>query len=155
MCLPVHPFKVEREWEHAGLKCAVVQAREASFRCAYVRVPPGHPLHGKYYDDDAVDVNVHGGLTFAQIEPCTEEDGMGWWFGFDFCHCNDAMHDPDPDMATIREATKHMLATVNRIHCEVSIEVYGRILVNREHFWTQAEVEHECEDLAEQLAAMK
>ena len=72
MCLPVNPFKVEREWEHAGLKCAVVQAREASHRCAYVRVPPTHPLHGKDYDHAEADLNVHGGITFAQAEPCEE-----------------------------------------------------------------------------------
>ena len=76
MCLPVNPFKVEREWEHAGLKCAVVQAREASHRCAYVRggapPPPPPPLHGKDYDHAEADLNVHGGITFAQAEPCEE-----------------------------------------------------------------------------------
>ena len=155
MCLPIHPFKVEREWEHAGLKCAVVQAREASHRCAYVRVPPTHPLYGKGYDDDGVDVSVHGGLTFAQEEPCTEEDGKGWWFGFDFAHMDDAMYDPNPDMATLSDATKEMLKTMNGIHREVSLEVYGRLSPSRDHFWTQAEVERECEDLAEQLAALR
>lgn len=34
MCLPVKPFKIEAEWEHHGLKCAVVLAREAE-PCAH------------------------------------------------------------------------------------------------------------------------
>ena len=101
MCLPVTPFKVEREWEHAGLKCAVVQAREAGNRCGYVRVPPTHSLHGKDYD--APDVNVHGGLTFSEVEPCVEGDGTGWWFGFDCAHLGDAYNDPNPDWTSLSE----------------------------------------------------
>jgi hypothetical protein len=138
MCLPVKPFKVEREWEHAGLKCAVVQAREAQHRCAYVRVPPTHPLHGKHYD--LADVDVHGGLTFAELEPCVEEDGTGWWFGFDFAHYRDAMFDPNVDFASLSEEAKQMFPAVSSLRRA------------NEHYWTQAEVERECEDLAEQLA---
>src|SRR5258708_4716544 len=94
MCLPVKPYKIEREWKHAGLSCAVVLAREAAHRCGYVRVPPGHPMFGKGYDDP--DVDVHGGLTFAELEPCKEhEGGQGWWFGFDCHHFNDMGYDPN------------------------------------------------------------
>jgi hypothetical protein len=117
---------------HAGLKCAVVQGREAGNRCGYVRVPPTHPLHGK--DDSAVDLDVHGGITFAAMEPCTEEDGVGWWFGFDCAHLGDAYHDPNPDMATLSPETKAVLAAMNRIHRECSLSVYGRILEERDHF---------------------
>jgi hypothetical protein len=40
------------------------------------RVPPTHPSHGKHYDD--LGVTVHGGLTFGEIEPCSDhEDGQG------------------------------------------------------------------------------
>jgi len=158
MCLPATPFKVEREWEHAGLKCAVVQAREASHRCAYVRVPPTHPLHGKGYDDDGVDLNVHGGLTFAQEEPCTEADGKGWWFGFDFCHCFDEIYDPNPDLATLTPEGKEFIETMNKIREIVGLEMRVKFSSYErpgEHFWTQAEVERECEDLAEQLAAVR
>ncbi len=35
--------------------------------CGYVAVPAGHPWHGKDYQDEALaDVEVHGGLTFAE-----------------------------------------------------------------------------------------
>jgi hypothetical protein len=150
MCLPVHPFRVEREWIHAGLKCAVVQAREASHRCAYVRVPPTHPLYGKGCND--INPPVHGGITYAQMEDCTEEDGVGWWFGFDFAHCGDALYDPNPDMAALSPDAKAMLAVTSRIRRESSLAVYGKVVQRDEHFWTQAEVERECEELAEHLA---
>jgi hypothetical protein len=154
MCLPLKPFKIEREWEHAGLKCAVVQNHEGGIRCGYVRVPPTHPLHGKSYDD--TDVNVHGGLTFAQKEPCTHEDGTGWWFGFDCAHYGDAMHDPNPDWPNLSaEATTELMAML-RIHQEVAASMQEKYPYytgrEAEHYWLQAEVERETERLAEQLA---
>lgn len=130
MCLPVKPFKVEKEWEHAGLKCAVVLAREHGHRCGYVRVPPSHSMHGKDYDD--VSVNVHGGLTFANLEPCAHDDGTGWWLGFDCAHGGDASYEPGTP----------------------EDERYGIFWSRNEHFWTMAEVAHETEHLASQLAQM-
>lgn len=93
MCLPVKPYKIEREWVHAGLQCAVTQPFEAGSRCGYVRVPAEHPSHGKGYDE--VDIAVHGGLTFAELEPCTDHgDGQGWWLWFDCAHSGDCIFDP-------------------------------------------------------------
>lgn len=43
----------------------------------YVQVPQGHPWHGLDYDE--IDVEAHGGLTFAR-------DG---WIGFDTLHAWD------------------------------------------------------------------
>jgi hypothetical protein len=142
MCLPVKPYKVEREWEHAGLSCAVVLAREAQHRCGYVRVPPSHPLFGKGYDD--ADVDVHGGLTFAKLEPCTEHpDGQGWWFGFDCAHAGDASTDPNVDLSDLGEEARSILAIYRS---------YPQDGEWREHYWLQEEVERETERLAEQLA---
>lgn len=124
MCLPVKPYKVEREWKHAGLSCAVTQSREGRFRCGYVRVPPSHPLHGKRYSDMETDLDVHGGLTFSNMEPCTEhEDGQGWWFGFDCGHWGDATYD-------FNDPPEH-----------------------QKHFWSKEEVVMETNRLAEQLAS--
>jgi hypothetical protein len=127
MCLPVKPFAVEKEWEHAGLKCAVVLARENEHRCGYVRVPPGHPCHG--IDYNVPDVSVHGGLTFGAIEPCEHEDGKGYWFGFDCAHSGDVSYAPGfapswrgPDSG---------------------------------HYWELGEVADETEQLAEQLAKLQ
>ncbi len=148
MCLPLKPFKIEREWEHAGLTCAVVQGCEGQHRCGYVRVPPNHPLHSMGYEEP--NVEVHGGLTFAELEPCTEHpDGQGWWFGFDCAHFMDASYDPnfDPTQATTQEARKRIA-----FNLELN-EKYPLHLSNEgEHYWTQAEVEAETERLAEQLA---
>jgi hypothetical protein len=33
----------------------------------YIAVPPGHPWHGKDYDE--IDCDVHGGLTFGEFAP--------------------------------------------------------------------------------------
>jgi hypothetical protein len=141
MCLPVKPFKIEREWIHAGLSCAVVQAREASHRCGYVRVPPSHPAHGKSYND-LENTEVHRGLTFSQIEPCTEhKDGQGFWFGFDCAHCYDTSYDPEIDLDKISEDTRKIIKIMHP--CSPN-----------EHFWSEQEVAVETEKLAEQLAAM-
>jgi hypothetical protein len=148
MCLPLTPYKIEREWKHAGLSCAVVQGREAASRCGYVRVPPGHPAFGKEYD--AIEVDVHGGLTFSEIEPCKEhEDGQGYWFGFDCAHFQDAQYDPNAkeDDPALSEETRYLLWT----HREIEAKYRS---VRGEHFWSQPEVERETEKLAEQLAAM-
>ncbi len=145
MCLPVKPYKVEREWEHSGLKCAVVQAREGQNRCGYVRIPPEHPLHGKDYE--IPNVEVHGGLTFAEVEPCAHEDGTGWWFGFDCAHYMDATYDPN-----VRpEDLSPDAAKVLQIHLDIAAKYPTR---ERTHYWTQPEVERETERLAEQLAAV-
>lgn len=141
MCLPVKPFKIEREWECAGLQCAVVQAREAQHRCGYVRVSPTHPLFGKGYDDP--NVEVHGGLTFAELEPCTEHsDGQGWWFGFDCAHAGDASTDPDANLSEVGEDAQRML--------QIARSYPTRYAAG--HYWRQEEVERETESLARQLA---
>ena len=82
-----------------GLDCLIVRNHFRSL-CGYVGVPPGHPLHGKKYDDP--DVGVHGGLTFAdRCDPSHDEahaichvpapgrpDDV-YWFGFDCGHAFD------------------------------------------------------------------
>lgn len=156
MCLPVKPFRVEKEWRHAGLMCCVVLAREARHRCGYVRVPPSHPMHGKTYDD--LDVEVHGGVIFAALEPCRDhDDGQGYWFGFDCAHLGDAPYDPDVsieklttrearDLVQIRSAvdtTTENSRNVLQVHLAVNV-----------HYWTVEEVVAETERLAEQLSAL-
>lgn len=71
----------------------------------YVAVPKDHPFYGKDYDD--VEVDVHGGLTFAcpgsnitaadlpeteVLEGCLYDLDENWWvFGFDTCHYTDSL----------------------------------------------------------------
>lgn len=75
------------------------------FANGYVAVPKDHPFFGKDYDD--VDVEVHGGLTFAcpgnnitaadlpeteVLEGCLYDLDENWWvFGFDTCHYMDSL----------------------------------------------------------------
>lgn len=77
-----------------GFACLMNRNPRLGFWCAYVGVPPEHPFHGKPYDD--VDVDFHGGLTYADKcrgDIChVPEPGMPddvWWLGGDFGHCSD------------------------------------------------------------------
>lgn len=95
-------MKRERPWEsepdhvnftHVGFPC-ILHRNDFGAWCGYVGVPPGHPAHGKHYDD--VNVTVHGGLTYASAcqgdichAPTLGEPGDIWWLGFDCCHGGD------------------------------------------------------------------
>jgi hypothetical protein len=95
------PDKVQWADGGTGLAClARRNARNGSW-CGYVGVGNAHPAYGK--DHTAVDVSVHGGLTYS--EACEEDDkeygichiaGPGeeeplWWFGFDCAHAWDLL----------------------------------------------------------------
>lgn len=91
------------EFRHYGLDCIMQRVESMGHWCGYVAVPPGHPLHGKDYWD--LDINVHGGLTYAAgcndkicHEPKPGEPDNVWWFGFDCAHCDDL----SPYMARFR-----------------------------------------------------
>ncbi len=97
------PDKAQWVDEATGLDCLIVRNPSGAL-CGYVGLPPGHRLHGVDYDDayEVADIDVHGGLTFA--DRCAEgaEDGPGichvpepgrpaevWWLGFDCAHAGD------------------------------------------------------------------
>ena len=108
------PDKVQWPDPGTGLPCLAKRHPEQGFWCGYVGVPPGHPCHGKDCND--VDVEVHGGLTYAA--PCDESaDGRGichvaglgepvhvWWLGFDCAHACD--YSPAPRPWTLRQGCK-------------------------------------------------
>lgn len=82
-------------WEdrHAGFPVLAVRNSLGNW-CGYVGVPPGHPWHGRGYDD--VDARVHGGLTYAGLcngvichVPRQGEPSEVFWFGFDCAHAGD------------------------------------------------------------------
>jgi hypothetical protein len=127
MCLSIavnRPDAVLAEGSHAGYQWAVVH-NGMGHRCGYVRVPKGHPWHGKGYDD--INVEVHGGLTFAEPDkPCDKEGADdAYWVGFDCAHGGDA---PDPQLPA-----------------EYRMRTRGDDTVK-----TQAYVEAECRSLCEQ-----
>ena len=124
----------------AGLPGLIVRSVTGGNLCGYVAVPPGHPAHGKGYDD--VDVEVHGGLTYASM--CREdtpichvpepgEPADVYWLGFDCAHAWDIM----PAMAARERA--------------MGLPSIGD---GSEHYWRMADVRAEVESLAEQLAGV-
>lgn len=85
-----------KEWKDpaTGFPCLANRNMGSGAWCGYVAVPPGHPAHGKDYDD--VDARAHGGLTYANkcsghichvAEPGEPDDV--WWLGFDCAHYQD------------------------------------------------------------------
>jgi hypothetical protein len=99
------------------------------FRCGYVRLPLGHPWHGKGYDD--LDVRVHGGLTFAEADmPCGKgESDDAWWIGFDCGHGGDSA---DPSLPTESHLASRLLSFPGSV------------------IRTQEYIEAECRSLCEQ-----
>ena len=91
------PDKVQWIDEATNLDCLIVRGPLGAL-CGYVGMPPDHFLHGLDYN--APDVDVHGGLTYANS--CMENDPDSichipeegrpadvWWFGFDCSHAGD------------------------------------------------------------------
>lgn len=95
------PDKIQYLEEKTGYDALIVR-NPAGALCGYVGIPSAHPLHGKDYSE--IDVDVHGGLTFAnKCTPSANEaehichvplpgrEDHVWWFGFDCAHCDDFM----------------------------------------------------------------
>lgn len=96
------PDKMQWQDDATGLPCLAVRQPKTGHWCGYVGVPPGHPLHGKQFDDGAVDFHVHGGITYTDSCQPEEDESKGichtpdpgepdhvWWFGFDCAHAGD------------------------------------------------------------------
>lgn len=96
------PDKAHWVDEATGLDCLIHRGPLGAL-CGYVGVPRTHPFHGRDYDQVDVDVEVHGGLTYAALcQEDTEDEGHGichvplpgrdpevWWLGFDCGHSQD------------------------------------------------------------------
>lgn len=148
MCLPIvirDPSCQLERGEHCGFQWIVVH-NGSGYRCGYIRLPQGHPWHGKGYDD--IHAVVHGGLTYAAAdEPCgdpTELDAPSWWVGFDCAHCSDA---PDPSLPI----PPQLLTIYQRFASstwETSDAPHGRKIRTTEY------VAEQCQRLCEQAQAL-
>lgn len=82
-----------------GYPCLMRRSAMSGVWCGYCAVRPGHPLHGRAYDDAETlgDITVHGGLTYANEcygdaetgichRPAPGEPDEVWWVGFDTDH---------------------------------------------------------------------
>lgn len=70
------------EWE--------VTTNGLAVRCGYIRIPPGHPWHGKHYSE--IHADAHGGVNFSEPDLHCGKGGKddAWWLGFDCGHAYDA-----------------------------------------------------------------
>lgn len=95
------PDKVQWTDAETGLPCLAKRHAVNGHLCGYVGVSEGHPAFEIDGYDDEVNVEVHGGLTYAAH--CEEGDEAHaichipepgqpdhvWWFGFDCGHFMD------------------------------------------------------------------
>jgi hypothetical protein len=125
------PDKARWVDEATGFDCIVLRHPRHGNLNGYVGVPVGHPLYGQDYDAayERVDIQVHGGLTFAGAasEPDVDEEFRRtphpdrpqdvWWFGFDCAHAWDlspTMSHPGPGPGTPPRQLRSVLSLVLR-----------------------------------------
>jgi hypothetical protein len=75
-----------KAFESYGYKCEIKRHPSLGHLCGYIHIPKSHKLWGKAYNElyeMGVDIDIHGGLTFA------DQDGDDWVFGFDCAHYGD------------------------------------------------------------------
>ncbi len=110
---------------HAGHQF-VTAHNNKGHRCGYVKVPGGHPWHGKDYL--AIDADCHGGLTFGR----RDSNFDGYWVGFS---CTESHDEPDPSLLSAEDFE------------EASYDFYygGNTQIRTQEF-----VEKECKSLCEQ-----
>lgn len=104
----------------------------------YVVLPKGHPSEGKDYD--AINMSVHGGLTFGTkigkdrhwlpADLVKEAKGR-WMYGFDCAHYQDAQFPQD--------------------HPKTIEKVERFPSMGKEHYWTADEVEAEVREMITQF----
>lgn len=95
------PDKIQWVDETTGLDCLIVRNHHGAL-CGYVGVPPGHPAHGRLFDDIDGTLEVHRGLSYSDRcqEDAQESRGIChvpapgrpadvWWLGFDCQHAWD------------------------------------------------------------------
>lgn len=134
---PEGPWLAEADkvsFEHAGFPCLIVRHPRGGHLCGYLAVPSGHSWHGKDMDDVG-DLDVHGGVTYADkchgevchVAKAGEPDDV-WWLGFDYAHSGDIS--PGWDLGGLR-------------------------LNHWDRYSTLEDVERECRRAAEQAAAAR
>lgn len=90
----------KKQWmdEETKLPCLIVRGPVGAL-CGYVGVTKDHPYYGLDYLD-IEDIDVHGGLTFANRCNDNTDESTGichksddpsdvWWLGFDCAHAGD------------------------------------------------------------------
>ena len=78
---------IEKRFEYRGYPCVVI-FHTLGHRCGYVGLPRSNRYFGCDYEE--IDIDCHGGLTYATDELYEQSDVDRWWIGFDCAHCDDA-----------------------------------------------------------------
>lgn len=84
------PYIIEADWiTSAGFRAVVVKHNlgYSRHRCGYVGVEDGHPLFGVDYNK--LNIDAHGGITYANSYSSYPVESKLWWFGFDTARCFD------------------------------------------------------------------
>lgn len=146
------------------MDCMIIRGGMGAW-CGYVAVTEGHPLFERGYSDDAANVNVHGGLTFA--DKCHEggrichvpRPGRAehvWWLGFDCNRSGDlapGMISLDRHMA-VKDGTPGLWTKHQEYDAETGTIHRGTDYTWDETYRTAAYVKAEVESLARQLKEM-
>jgi hypothetical protein len=152
-----------------GYHCLILRSEVSGALCGYVALSPQHPLWGLDYED--IDVQVHGGLTWANPPDEFREQGSPdlWWVGFDCSHAFDRMPGIEAAVREARQRTldqfaaradelsdaeqhdfQQLIELGDRIH-EPLLDRLGMMTSYKDLAWVTAEVE----SLAQQLKAME
>lgn len=93
------------EFKFEELDCLILRMPKMGHLCGYVKLPRQHPFYDNW--NDWIDIDVHGGITYAQF---TSEDDFiykfmpettDYWLGFDCGHSTDIS--PGIDSTVLRE----------------------------------------------------
>lgn len=96
-------------WFNDNYRCIIKRTVSLGSLCGYVDLPKDHKLYGKDYDN--IDVNVHGGLTYADYT----SDDM-WRIGFDCAHAWDKIpYDKDILNESIYRTFDYVTNEVNNL----------------------------------------
>lgn len=71
-----------------GFPC-ILQRNPMGAWCGYVGIPKDHKFYGQ---DEDLDLDVHGGITYAEEcndHICHDSTEKVWWLGFDCAHAYD------------------------------------------------------------------
>lgn len=136
----------EKEFTYKGYHC-VINFRNLGFRTGYVEIPADHPLYG--VDGDNLDINCHGGITWANEELPVNTEGDSWWIGFDCAHYADG-----EDLETAKKYFANDEESMRML--ELKLDMRKKFPTSYdEHVWTLEEVEDELKHIVDQLIEEK